>query len=402
MSELSFTDKLRKRMNKRRVRNLIADLPEIQGNKIVFHSSNDFSDNCLALYEYMVSQGLDHKYEIVWLVKDVDRAKALNRRWVGGGARFVRVKDDRLNMWLYEAQREAMSARYLFSTNGFGWIRHPRPEQIYTILWHGCGYKAQAANAKKRLYLDKGLVTGPKYIDIFAGIFDCGPEKLAPIGYPRSDWFRTKKEAADVFCGQLKADANAARSVIWMPTFRKSHIARLDNGTTCGELGLPLLETEEELEEINRFCAERGVLLIIKMHNLQEAYRIGDLSNVLCIDDLFLQERDVNLYGLMACTDGMLSDYSSAAVDYMLLDKPLGYVLDDFEEYEKVRGFSFENVKDFMPGDHICTADDLKQFIEEIADGKDLYRDWRHRVNTEVNVQSDHYCRDVIEYVGLR
>ena len=401
---MSFGDKLKKKMNRRRVRNLSGDLPEIQENKIVFHASNDFSDNCLALYEYMVEIGLDRKYEIVWLVKDVAKCKARNRKKPGGNARFVKSKDDRLNMWLYEAQREAMSANYLFCTHGFGWIRVKRQEQTFVNLWHGCGYKGEKARAdgkEKKQYFDYCTVTGPKYVDIQAKLFGSEKEQMIPTGYARTDWFVTEKEAAGKFCDQLKEDAKASKAVIWMPTFRQSHIARLDDGTKCGELGLPLVETAEELEQINALCSELGILLIIKTHNLQKAYTIEDMSNIRCIDDGYLEEKEVNLYGLMANTDGLISDYSSAAIDYMLLDKPIGYILDDFEEYEKVRGWDIENVKDYMPGDHIYTLTELKQFIEEIAEGADPYREWRNRVNGEVNVEGGNHRKRIVDLLDL-
>ena len=41
------------------------------------------------------------------------------------------------------------------------------------------------------------------------------------------------------------------------------------------------------------------------------------------------------LYELIGISDGLLSDYSSVAVDYLLLDRPLGYVLADYNIYKE-------------------------------------------------------------------
>ncbi len=404
MTQLSLTERLKKKLNRRAVGKLVENLPKIQENKIVFYASNDFSDNCLALYEYMVAKGIDRKYDIVWLVRDVDRAKARNARKPGGRARFVKVKDDRIGIWMHEAQKEAMSARYLFFTHSLNWVKVKRHEQTFVNLWHGCGYKGEKTkNGKKNKtkYFDICTVTGPKYVEAQAKMFETEKEKIIPTGYARTDWFITEKDNDVQFCESLKKNAKATRIVIWMPTFRQSTLARLDDSTGCGELGLPLAETQTDIARINELCRKRNILLIIKTHNLQKAYSIEDMSNVMCVDNNDLENMDVNLYGFLANTDSLITDYSSVAIDYMLLDKPIGYILDDFDEYEKVRGWDLENVRDYMPGEHIFTLDDLERFLEDIAEGRDPHREWRHRVNAEVNVVSDNHCNNIIEYLKL-
>lgn len=69
--------------------------------------------------------------------------------------------------------------------------------------------------------------------------------------------------------------------------------------------------------------------------------------------------------------DGLISDYSSIAVDYMLLDRPLGYVLTDLESYRNTRGFVFENPEAYMPGEKIYNLEDLKDYFSHIAVGED-------------------------------
>jgi len=52
-----------------------------------------------------------------------------------------------------------------------------------------------------------------------------------------------------------------------------------------------------------------------------------------------LEKKQIKLYELIGISDGLLSDYSSVAVDYLLLDRPLGYVLADYNIYKEKRGF---------------------------------------------------------------
>ncbi len=39
----------------------------------------------------------------------------------------------------------------------------------------------------------------------------------------------------------------------------------------------------------------------------------------------------------------LVSDYSSVAIDYLLLDRPLGFTLDDYEAYTESRGWVFDD-----------------------------------------------------------
>ncbi len=81
-----------------------------------------------------------------------------------------------------------------------------------------------------------------------------------------------------------------------------------------------------------------------------------------------------NFYELIGISDGLLSDYSSVAVDYLLLDRPLGYVLADYNIYREKRGFVFEDPLEYMPGEKIYNACDLKKFMKHLSDGTDSYR----------------------------
>lgn len=49
----------------------------------------------------------------------------------------------------------------------------------------------------------------------------------------------------------------------------------------------------------------------------------------------------------------MVSDYSSIVYDYLLLNRPVVYLLPDFEEYKNAKGFVFHNISLYMPGEKV-------------------------------------------------
>ena len=48
---------------------------------------------------------------------------------------------------------------------------------------------------------------------------------------------------------------------------------------------------------------------------------------------------DIPVNRILGKADALISDYSSAAIDYLILDRPIGFLLKDVEEYGNSRGF---------------------------------------------------------------
>ena len=106
---------------------------------------------------------------------------------------------------------------------------------------------------------------------------------------------------------------------------------------------------------------------------------------------------------MIGISDGLLSDYSSVAVDYLLLDRPLGYVLADYDMYKEKRGFVFENPYDYMPGYKISNYGDVLSFIEDVIEGNDRYAKERRELNKKINFYNDgKSCERVVAKVFRR
>lgn len=87
--------------------------------------------------------------------------------------------------------------------------------------------------------------------------------------------------------------------------------------------------------------------------------------------------------------DVLITDYSSVYFDYQLLDRPIGFAIDDVEEYRRNRGFVFDNILDYMPGEKIYSFDELKTFFDHLHKGQDDYSEKRKKVNDLVNHWQD-------------
>ena len=157
------------------------------------------------------------------------------------------------------------------------------------------------------------------------------------------------------------------------------------------------------MHRFDSFCRENNIIVLIKKHQYQVdfANKSKDFTNILMIGNDFFKEIGVQMYEFLPFTDALITDYSSAAIDYLLVDKPIGFTLDDYEQYKKTRGFVFENPLENMPGEHIFDYEGLESFVSDLKNGIDKYSDDRKRVKSATNNESCDFCKRVLEKLKI-
>lgn len=357
--------------------------------KIAFMSYPDYTDSARVLSEYIINE-LEQDYEVYWLVEDVETNEKLYK---DKKVTFLsNKKKDYSYSW--KTLSAVYSCGILCYTNGFIFDKKfSNPKQKVINLWHGCGYKA--APQKERVSFDCVLVPGNCFIRTKSEFFGVEEQKIMPIGYPRYDLLKRKCEKAERFINNLKGENK--KVVLWMPTFRKTGRSYFPEEINNRDFELPILQSLKELERLDAFCQENKILICIKRHPVQLRYNCEDLllKNIKFINEDTLRVDDIQLYSILQYTDTLISDYSSISVDYMLLDKPIAYALDDYEQYKNTRGFVFENVLDYMPGHHLYNMNDLYSFLEDIVNERDIYVIQREKIMKEFHNKSDNYCKTV-------
>lgn len=384
--------------NQARVNRIMKNPPAIRENHIVFSSSPDFSGNPKALFLYMTEHGYGEKYKFTWLFENKESMDAFN---------WPEVKKaliwDEKGIRTPAAQKAIMSARYIFYSHNVNWARKYMPGQTFINMWHGCGYKGNVRSDKRKIHYDYVMVTGRKYIDVFKEHLKDPEGNILDLGYPRNEFFYSSRTRAAQLLEKMKTEAGASKAVMWLPTYRKSRVARLSSDTGIGETGLPVLYTAEDILEFDDWCRENDLLVVLKPHMLagNDGIMPEKLRNIRVIDDMFLKENDAELYEMLAASDALLTDYSSVAIDYILLDKPMGFAIDDFDKYEENRGWCLDDVKGYMPGHHIYTKEDLRKFAADMAEGRDPHQEWRERVRPELQTYTDGYSKRILDYFGI-
>ena len=165
-----------------------------------------------------------------------------------------------------------------------------------------------------------------------------------------------------------------------MPTFRKLKGSNRNDSSVDLNVGIPLINSIEEYNKLNKFLQEKDNLLIIKIHPKQDlsTLKIKSTSNIIVLTGEDIKSLEIDNYRLMSCIDALISDYSSAASEFLHVNKPIAYVLNDMNDYKL--GFCVDNIYDLIAGHEIYNITDFKKFIEDVSNNLDPYKEKRKKV----------------------
>ena len=336
---------------------------------ILFESVPDFTDNTRAVYEYLLTTGLNRTYRFVWITEDT-------------GLRQNRPEDNvyfiPMNAWMHPEIRDEIwgkTAAMLSSNRRIFW--RPAPGQISLFLTHGSPLKASPDYNYYNNY--SYVLAQSEWLKSYVAYEnETDPERLKVLGIPRNDDLFHPDNALE----KMEMDG-FHRVIVWLPTYRKhAHTDWASNMEPDSDLGIPVLKTVADAERLNQFLRERNLLLVMKPHPQQDTSGLhaASLSNFRIIRDRDLETRQVRLYQLLGAADAMVTDYSSVYYDYLLTDRPIGLTTDDFEQYENKRGFVYANPYDVLKGHRIAEESGFEAFLEDVADGRDPYGEERRRI----------------------
>jgi len=352
-------------------------------NKICLISFPDFSDNCMSVFNYIVKEK-SNEYEIVWLVSDMlipDKISELQK-----SHKISVVKKNSLMGLL-----NYITSKYIFYThspfNGLECL----DKQIVINLWHGMPLKnigyLDNNNEKDIPQFTYTIATSAQFQEVISNVFGVNKSKVLVTGLPRNDELNKFKN----ILSKLKIDGEKYRKkILWMPTFRKTSLADTINDGLQKDGELPLL-SNNEIEDFNKYLNDNNDLLTIKLHPMDSLQKkdFSELSNIKIITNDDFKNIGEQLYSLFQEFDALITDYSSVYFDFMLLNKPIGFLMDDLEEYKGSRGFVFEDINEWMPGPIIKNVTQLKTFVEHINDNIDDFKEIRQKVNNKTNRYSN-------------
>lgn len=370
--------------------------------KFVF--GDDFNDNSKALFKHMIENDYNKKWTLVWLVfepesTDYDYWKEFDN------VEFVGVTDksslDRKKRDLY--YRYICLAKYAFVTDDELFFQRRRDDQTIVQLWHGDGVKARTRHRRMEDRWEYMVCTSNFFADVNYIDFGLRKDQTLPCGCPKDDWVLTNRLDPSEY---LESEHQFGHYILWAPTFRKTikGLELLNEKIKINETGFPLLATWEECNYLNEQLREQDCLLVIKLHPIADLslYSKKTFSNIRLVtnQDLYLLGYHIN--EIMSGFDALITDYSSVTTSYMILDRPMAFTLDDFNEYNDSRGFVLNPVRDYLPGKELYTIGDMIGFIIEVCNCEDTLMDKRKRlIDTMLDYRDNNSSKRLLDRLGI-
>lgn len=336
-----------------------------------------YSDNSKYLYEYMCDNP-QLKIRPIWLTKNIEIFNMLQ----------ARNKEVYMAYSLKGIYYSVISGAAIMSVS---WIDFPFtafiPKRKKLIqLWHGTpmrihdlkkmSFRIRFFKTILLAYLGReyDLVTTAniKNVEIHSlkMRFNIPKEKIKITGQPRTDVFFNKKKYEKINLGKKEG-----KIVLYLPTWRKYKHDLFDKKYFFN------------LNKINAFFKKNNTYLIIKVHNNEfKKYKekIKKHKSVSNIKIIFIDD----IYPVMPTVDVLITDFSSVHFDFMILNKPMIYLIPDFNKYNKACGFHYDYFS-ITPGPKTFNWNETMKEIKKNISGIDEYRQVRKRICHEFNKYLD-------------
>ncbi|HEY0519407.1 MAG TPA: CDP-glycerol glycerophosphotransferase family protein [Ilumatobacteraceae bacterium] len=235
-------------------------------------------------------------------------------------------------------------------------------------LWHGLGvkrierdrgapwdrmYRASERSITGRVFAydrhsPDWLVTPSSAMsEYFAAPFDLPPERCVQFGYPRNDHLVQGTAPPPVLVDPDLYERLEQHPFVvgYFPTWRYDSFEALPDGSPT-------------LDEIARVVADQGGIVLFKPHHQSAAPTASD-------DSVVLLPADADLNAYLGLCDVLITDYSSVAADFLLLDRPIIVFAPDVDDGVAHDRFSADPLT-MQPGLLVRTKDEMFALLGEL------------------------------------
>lgn len=365
-----------------------------KSNLILYSSYPDFSDNSFAFFIHILNN--KPEYDNVWLVDDLNivQYKKIAAKYSNSKKFKIVKKVSILGFYYY------FKAKYIFHTHGLFNAFPLSKKHTVVNLFHAMPLKVVGFLDGKTEFMPSHITisTSKIFQKIMSDVCGLPKNKVLITGQPRNEFLFDEKASLNTLFSST--DNENKKTILWMPTYRKSDVGEIrEDGTSYEEDSL----SEKNLNQLNQFINKIGANCYIKLHPMDVLKKesFPTYSNIFFLNNYSFLNKNINLYSCLSSVDMLITDYSSIYVDFLLLNKPIGFFISDFEKYKESRGFTFKSPLEYMPGEIIFNTKDLITFINKVFvlqtdDFIEKRTDTNSKLNEVFNNASQNIYRKVI------
>lgn len=291
------------------------------------------------------------------------------------------------------------SSKYVVTSHGY---KKLKKDQINIELWHGIPLKKMGLREGKGKIVEANyyISSSETYSSLLNACIGADGEYLI-TGFPRNDYLLNPEE---MVIENIKSKLNIEKDnkvYVFMPTFRKGFFRDDSNLNRNNNIfGFEHLD----ISKFNKFLHEKKVTIITKLHPAEENYfldKLKNYSNFKILPSSLLEKEEIDIYQVLAHGDALITDYSSVYFDYLLKDKPIIFLNNDIEEYEKNRGFLMEPINFWLPGKFVGNYEELKDEIKNISDNTDKFKEERNIIKQIMHRSTNEsFTKNVISQIN--
>ena len=358
---------------------------------IVFESYPNFDGSSWMIFQELVKRLYGEKYNLIWFV-DADCKKRTNVSCVSFCGKCS-IYQKIYKYWVLS------NAKLIVDSNRFVYKINSQTFRLHTQ--HGAPLKNSFDYTKELGDVDVVLSLSDDLIVAQEGLFPSAKGKFCSLGYPTNDrLFDNVDLYANGFWKYITSSSTRFSKIIgWLPTYRQHSV----NGTGSKRIfpyGVPLLYSEDDFKMLNDVLVSRNMLLVVQMHHAQaKNFPVLSYSNIVLVSQQQKDKMSVSTANLMSCFDAMITDYSAAYHEYILLDRPIALSIDDYDDYLENPGFCIDFF-DWIKGVYLKTANSLIQFVKDVSNGVDSAKIERNSAKERIHKYPDNHSTErVVDYI---
>lgn len=346
-------------MLKRKLKGIIYNLPIKMKKNILLESIPAYSDNTKYVFDEIIKRRINERYRIYWLTNEnIDRFRNI----VIKNVFFINQENKTLFNKLKLIKLRIFS-KCIIDCNYY--IKKMNKNQIRIHLTHGMPIKLTYEYCSQSGNFDYAIVTSDYFTEAYMDLFKVEKEKILTTGYPRNDAiFNTSKK-------EIYPEIKRDKTILWMPTYRNHKNGNsYENKTGVHfKYGVPCIDNEKQLLELNQILSNNKILLIIKLHPAEDTTDIKrlNLSNIKILDNSYFIEKNETIYDYLNSIDALITDYSSIYYDFLLTGENIGLAIPDIEQYSKHVKLFTNNFTEDIVGEFIYKYEDLIKFINNVS-----------------------------------